>query len=127
MPGMSGTRPVALASATISTIVFEPSTNSTSMGGFMFLRAASSTYAAGGERVNGAGSAGARGQVGTNGDVRLDVHHDHGLARADRGEGALRADVRVASRVDDDVHALGGADVAVGARDGERAARDKAG
>ena len=35
MPGMSGTRPVALAIATISTIVLEPSTNSTSMRGFM--------------------------------------------------------------------------------------------
>ena len=32
---MSGTSPVALAIATISTIVFEPSTNSTSMRGFM--------------------------------------------------------------------------------------------
>ena len=47
MPGMSGTRPVALASATISTIVFEPSTNSTSMRGFMLRRVASSTYASG--------------------------------------------------------------------------------
>ena len=42
MPGTSGTRPVALAMAHISTIVFDPSTNSTSMRGFMFRRMASS-------------------------------------------------------------------------------------
>jgi len=38
---------VALAIAVISIIVFEPSTNSTSMRGFMFRRAASSRYSSG--------------------------------------------------------------------------------
>ena len=43
MPGLSGTRPVALAIAAISTMVFEPSTNSTSMRGFMLRRTASAS------------------------------------------------------------------------------------
>ena len=42
MPGTSGTRPVALAMQAISTMVLDPSTNSTSMRGFMFRRWASS-------------------------------------------------------------------------------------
>ena len=48
MPGTSGTSPVQLAIATISTMVLEPSTNSTSMRGVhVALRAASSSYSAG--------------------------------------------------------------------------------
>ena len=42
MPGLSGMRPVALAIAAISTMVLDPSTNSTSMRGFMCRRIASS-------------------------------------------------------------------------------------
>jgi len=43
MPGTSGTRPVAFATATISTIVFEPSTNSVSMRAFMLRAFASAS------------------------------------------------------------------------------------
>ena len=43
MPGTSGTRPVQLAIATISTMVLEPSTNSTSMRAFMLRALASSS------------------------------------------------------------------------------------
>ena len=50
MPGTSGLRPVALATAVISTIVLEPSTNSTSMRGFM-LRARASFSKCVGRRV----------------------------------------------------------------------------
>ena len=42
IPGLSGRRPVALAMAAISTMVLEPSTNSTSIRGFMWRRVASS-------------------------------------------------------------------------------------
>ena len=47
MPGTSGTRPVQLAIATISIMVFEPSTNSTSMRAFMLRALASASYSAG--------------------------------------------------------------------------------
>ena len=47
MPGTSGTRPVALASAVISTMVLEPSTNSTSMRGFMLRAFASAANSSG--------------------------------------------------------------------------------
>ena len=47
MPGLSGISPVALAIAAISTMVLEPSTNSTSMRGFMFRCVASARYSSG--------------------------------------------------------------------------------
>ena len=73
------------------------------------------------QRVDHAGRGRARGKVSADGDVGFDVHHDHVLARVDGGKRDLRADVRIAGGVDDDVDVAGGADVAVRRRNREPA------